>query len=58
MTTTIINLLPYLLIGLGIGYLVTFGVTRGASELDHARDDLAAKKEWLRMLGEKNVRKQ
>lgn len=57
MITIITNILPYLLIGLGVGYLVSMGVTRGPSSLDYKKQDLEAKKEWLRMQGAKNVRK-
>ena len=44
----------YLLIGVGIGYLMVLGVTGGArdTKLDRMKDDLAAKKEWYRMLAE------
>jgi hypothetical protein len=44
----------YLLIGFGIGYLVTLGVRSGPdnTKLDRMKDDLAAKKEWYRMLAE------
>lgn len=45
--------LPYLLIGLGVGYLTTLGITRGPTSLDRAKHDLAVKKEWIKMLGEK-----
>ena len=49
MIDNITDILPYLLIGLGVGYLVTLGVTRGPSSLDYKKQDLEAKKEWLRM---------
>ena len=45
--------LPYLLIGLGVGYLVSLGVTRGPTSLDYKKQDLEAKKHWLRMQGSK-----
>lgn len=53
MMTIMTDMLPYLLIGLGMGYLVALGVTRGPSNLDYKRQDLEAKKEWLRMQGSK-----
>ena len=53
----LIEYLPYLLIGLGCGYLITLGVTGGPTTLDRARHDLAVKKEWIKMLGEKNDRR-
>lgn len=49
---TIIEFLPYLMIGVGIGYLLSLGAS-GSTSLDRAKDDLAAKKEWLRMQGSK-----
>jgi len=44
----------YVLIGFGIGYLMVLGVTGSArdTKLDRMKDDLAAKKEWYRMLAE------
>lgn len=55
MTWTIITqYLPYLLIGCGLGYLVTSGVTGGPTSLDRKKEDLAWKKEKLKMLGAKN----
>jgi hypothetical protein len=54
----VLEYLPYIMIGLGTGYLVTLGVTGGPTSLDHAKHDLAVKKEWIKMLGEqKNVRR-
>jgi len=50
---TVIQFLPYLLIGLGMGYLISLGVTRGPTSLDYKKQDLEAKKEWLRMQGSK-----
>lgn len=49
----IIEYLPYLLIGLGFGYLVTLVVTGGPTTLERAKHDLALKKEWIKMQGEK-----
>ena len=54
--TTIIEFLPYLMIGLGIGYLVSLGMPSGQTSLDRKRDELEAKKYWLRMQGAKNER--
>ncbi len=50
---TFIELLPYLMIGVGFGYLVSLGVTGGPTSLDRKKDELEAKKEWLRMQGGK-----
>lgn len=49
----------YLLIGFGIGYLVTLGVRSGPdnTKLDRMKDDLAAKKEWIRMVSEAKQQK-
>lgn len=55
--TELANFIPYLLIGLGFGYLVSLGVTGGPTSLDRKKEELEAKKEWLRMQGAKNVRK-
>lgn len=51
--TTMIEFLPYLMIGLGVGYFVSLGVTRGPTSLDYKKQDLEARKEWLRMQGSK-----
>ncbi len=53
-----LDYVAYLLIGLGFGYLVTLGVTKAPSDLDRAKDDLAAKKEWIRMLSEQKKNNQ
>jgi hypothetical protein len=49
-----LSYIAYLLIGFGIGYLMVLGVTGSArdTKLDRMKDDLAAKKEWYRMLAE------
>lgn len=48
----ILEYLCYLAMGLGIGYLVTLGVTGGPTDLDYRKQDLEARKERLRMLPE------
>lgn len=53
----IIEYLPYLMVGVGVGYLVTLGMPNGATAADHARDELEATKAWIKMQGEKNVRR-
>jgi hypothetical protein len=45
--------LPYLMIGCGIGYLVSLGVTGGPTSLDYKKEELAFAKEKLKMLGAK-----
>jgi hypothetical protein len=52
----IIEYLPYALIGVGCGYLLTLGV-KGPSTLDRAEHNLAVRKEWIKMLGEKHDRR-
>jgi hypothetical protein len=49
-----LSYIAYLLIGFGIGYLMVLGVTGSArdTKLDRMKDDLAAKKEWIRMVSE------
>lgn len=44
-----LDLIPYLLIGLGIGYLVTLGVTGGQSDLDRCKENLEIQKTKIRM---------
>lgn len=47
-----------LALGFGLGYLCLVGVGQHrATKLDHMKDDLAAKKEWYRMLAEQNKNK-
>lgn len=53
MTTIITQYLPYVLIGLGIGYLVTTGVTGGATELDYRKQDVEAQKARFKMLADR-----
>ena len=45
--------LPYLMIGCGIGYLVSLGVTGGPTSLDYKKEELAFAKEKLKMFGAK-----
>jgi hypothetical protein len=42
--------LPYIIIGLGVGYLLSLGVTGGPSDLEYRKQDLESKKERLRRL--------
>ena len=51
--TTIIEFLPYLILGLGIGYLASLGTSSRQTSLDRKRDELEAKKHWIRMQGSK-----
>lgn len=48
------DLLAYLLIGFGVGYMVTLGVTGGPTSLDQKKHDLVVKKEWIKMLAEQS----
>lgn len=50
---TLIEYLPYLLIGFGVGYLLTLGATAGPTSLDYKKEDLVFQKEKLKMLGAK-----
>ena len=52
--TWTINLLPYLLLGIGIGIasFYIFYDKNSMSELERKKHDLEVKKEWLRMLAE------
>jgi len=53
--TRIVELLPYLLIGFGVGYLVTTG---RSTSLDQKKHDLEVRKEWFRMLAEQQKAKE
>lgn len=44
-----LDYIAYLVIGLGIGYLVSLGVTRGPTSTERARHDIEVKKEFIRM---------
>lgn len=52
--TYAVSLLPYLLLGLGIGIasFYIFYDKNSMSELDRKKHDLEVKKEWFRMLAE------
>jgi hypothetical protein len=43
--------LPYLLIGCGVGYLVSLGAKGGPTSLDRKKEELAFAKEKLKMFG-------
>lgn len=45
-----IEYFAYLMIGIGIGYLVSLGVTGGPTNLDYRKQDLEARKNRLQML--------
>jgi len=40
----------YVIIGIGLGLSATSIVTRNSKRVQNARDDLEAKKEWIRMI--------
>lgn len=40
----------YVIIGIGLGLSASSIVTRGSKRVEHAQDDLEAKKEWVRMV--------
>lgn len=43
--------IAYFMLGFGIGYFTTLGVTKGPStQLDRMKHDLEVKKEWFAML--------
>ena len=52
--TWAINLLPYLLLGIGIGiaFFYIFYDKNSMTELERKKHDLEVKKEWFRMLAE------
>ena len=52
----------YVLVGIGAGLSMSSIITKNSTKLQNAKDNLEAKKEWLRMLssqkvGEKNGRR-
>jgi len=56
--------LPYVIVGIGLGLSATSIITKNSTKLQNAKDNLEAKKEWLRMLstqkkklGDKNGRR-
>jgi len=51
-------LMPYFLLGFGFGiaFYYMFYDKNSLTELDRKKHDLEVKKEWLRMLAEKNKR--
>ena len=53
MLAELIQYTPYLMIGLGVGYLVTLGVIRGPTLLDYKKERLEMEKERLRTLSRK-----
>lgn len=57
--TYAVSLLPYLLLGLGIGIasFYIFYDKNSMSELDRKKHDLEVKKEWFRMLAEQQKAK-
>ena len=54
-----LSYIAYLLLGFGLGYIMVLGVTGSyrATKLDRMKDDLAAKKEWIRMVSEAKKQK-
>jgi hypothetical protein len=52
------EIFAYLMLGFGIGYCVTMGVTKGPSNhVDRMKHDLEVKKEWIKMLADqKNLK--
>ena len=57
--TWIFNLLPYFMIGIGIGIasFYAFYDNNSMTELERKKHDLAVKKEWFAMLAEQNKEK-
>ena len=49
-----LSYIAYLLLGLGLGYIMVLGQIGSScdTKLDRMKDDLAAKKEWIRMVSE------
>ena len=52
------ELMAFFLIGCGIGYLITLGVTGGPdTKLDRMKHDIAVRKEWFKMLADQKTKK-
>ena len=53
------NLLPYLLIGFGIGiaFYYIFYSDNSMAEIERKKHDIAVRKEWFRMLAEQKTKK-
>lgn len=53
--STLLEYLPFILIGLGVGYIITLGSTGGPTDLDYRKHDVEVQKARLRILaGAKN----
>ncbi len=51
--TWIVDLMPFLLIGFGIGCFIGLAVTGGPNtSLDRAKHDLEVSKEWIKLVSE------
>jgi hypothetical protein len=48
--STLLEYLPFILIGLGVGYIITLGSTGGPTDLDYRKHDVEVQKARLRML--------
>ena len=50
--------LPYVIVGIGLGLSATSIITKNSTKLQNAKDNLEAKKEWLRMIStQKKIRR-
>jgi hypothetical protein len=49
--------IAYFMLGFGIGYFTTLGVTKGPStKLDRMKHDLDVRKEWIRMVSNQKTK--
>jgi hypothetical protein len=55
--------IAYMIIGIGLGFSATSIINKNSKKVQNAKDDLEAKKEWVRMVssqtkvGDKNGRR-
>ena len=55
--TWISTLIPFLLIGFGLGYLCTLGVTGGPDkQIERTKHEIAVRKEWFAMLADQKTK--
>ena len=52
--TWLTTLLPFVMIGFGVGYFATLRKGSSNTKLDRMKHDLEVKKEWIAMLAERN----
>ena len=49
--------IAYLMIGFGIGLMMTLTMRKNGGQLQNAKDELEAKKAWIKMVSEQKTKK-